>query len=96
MIQLRSDLSTPEKRMEAPIHHVRCGECDACQEYLLDPPTAPLCDHARNLVRCAAGDLLGCRAYSSLQGVGWLEPCRAISGRGWRALAAAQWVVEYV
>ncbi len=38
-----TDLSTPAKRMASVIHHIRCGDCAACQEYACDPPSAPLC-----------------------------------------------------
>lgn len=71
-IRLRPDLDTPASRMVAALHHVRCEECDACQEYI-DPPSAPLCDHARSAVRLSNGEELGHRARAGLERVGWIE-----------------------
>jgi len=72
-IRLRPDDRTPEARMRSALHHVRCEECDACQEYLVDSPSAPLCDHARALVRLDKGQRVGDRARDGLHRVGWMD-----------------------
>lgn len=72
-ISLRPSLSTPAARMMAPLHHIRCEECDACQEYMLDPPHAPECNHARALVRVLqqTAHIPTAHAYNGLQRVNW-------------------------
>lgn len=72
-IKLRPDDRTPNARMRSALHHVRCEECDACQEYMVDAPAGPFCDHARALVRLDKGHMLGERARHGLYRVGWAE-----------------------
>jgi hypothetical protein len=81
--------------MRSDLYHVRCGKCDACQEYLADPPSGPLCVHARALVRLDRGDHIGVRTRDGLRRVGWAGAHGGISDRGRsalrRAAEAARW-----
>ena len=80
-IPIRVDDSTPEKRMLLPLQHVRCEECDACQEWIIDPPAAPFCVIARVLVRFAGGDVLGARTMYKLYALDLVDDACRFTGR---------------